>query len=404
MENRYMKFRLSLLMFLQVGVFGVLSPIMSLYLIKTLGFSQNQAATVLSVAGITAFISPLIGILIADKLMSVEKLLGLCHLFAAGFMFFLSYQKTYGMVLLTYLLYMLVLGATSGFTSSIVFQHDPNPKKNFGFIRMWGSIGWIVPGWFFSYLWLNNVPETVVLERLADILTVAALASLVLALYTLTLPKSNVDLSVKKNILPVEALAVLKNKQVLFTLISIFGIGLSYEFYLFGMGPFLEQSGYDVSNIMPLMSIAQIVEVIGLGLLGVFLLKRGYKTVIMAGILFNIMRYGALAAGTSLPFVVTGIIGHGLSFAFFFNGASIYLDSKCDVKSRSDMQQIIGIATGGLGVFLGNILAGLSAELFMIPGTSEIQYSGFWIVPIILNIIILIGFIFIFKEDKSVVE
>lgn len=396
-----MKFRLSVLMFLQVGVFGILSPIMSLYLIKTLGFSQHQAATVLSIAGITAFISPLIGIMIADKLMRVEKLLGLCHLFAAGFMFILSFQKSFGMVLLMYLLYMLVLGATSGFTTSIVFQHDPNPKKNFGFIRMWGSLGWIVPGWFFSYLWLNNADSAIVLTRVADILIVATLASLIVSLYTLTLPKSKINTEKKKSILPLETLSVLKNKQVLFTLVALLVIGISFEFYLFGMGPFLEQSGYNVSNIMPLMSIAQIVEVIGLSLLGMFLLKKGYKHVLVVGILFNIVRYGALASGASLPFVLTGIIGHGLSFAFFFNGANIYLDSKCDAKSRSGMQQIVGIATGGLGVFIGNILAGLSAELFIDTTTKQIQYSGFWLMPIILNVIILVGFIFVFKEDRD---
>lgn len=348
-----MKFRLSVLMFLQVGVFGILSPVMSLYLIKTLGFSQGQAGTILAISGITTFLSPIIGIFIADKLMSVERLLGLCHFLAAIFMLILAYQKSYQMVILMYLLYMLVLGCTSGFTTSIVFQHDPDPKKNFGFIRMWGSIGWVVPGWFFSYIWLNKANETIALGRLGDILIVASVASLLLAVYTFTLPKSKVDMTGKISILPVDAIVILKNKQVILMLIAILIMYTSYQFYLFGMAPFLEQSGYNVSDIMPLMSITQIVEVVALGLLGLFLIRSSYKKVIIIGVVFNIVRYTALAMGASLPFILIGVVGQGLSFVFFFNVACIYLDSKCNEKTRSDMQQIIGIVANGFGVFWG---------------------------------------------------
>ncbi len=402
MGNKYMKLRLSVLMFLQVGVFGILSPIMSLYLIKTLGFSQNQAGTILAISGITTFLSPIIGIFIADKLMSVEKLLGLCHLLAAIFMFILSYQESYKMVILLYLLYMLVLGATSGFTTGIVFQHDPDPKKNFGFIRMWGSIGWILPGWFFSFMWLTNVSEAIVLERLGDILIVASAASLLLAIYTLTLPKSKVDMTQKKSVLPTGALTILKNKQVVLTLLSILVVYTSYQFYLFGMGPFLEASKYDVANIMPLMSIAQIVEVIGLGVLGIFLIRVSYKKVIILGVVLNMVRYLSLAAGASLPFVLIGVIGQGLSFAFFFNAACIYLNSKCDETTRSDMQQVIGIVANGFGVFLGNLMAGVFAERFMNTTTNQINYSSFWMVPMVLNIVVLIGLVVFFKEEKGI--
>ena len=400
----FIKTRLSILMFLQVFVFGVTSPIMSLYLTKCLNFSSSQAGIILSVAGITTIISPIMGTFIADRLISAERLLIICHLFASAFILVFSFQTSFKSVLVAYLFYMLVLGCTSGIATAIVFNHETDAKKNFGGIRMWGTIGWIASAWLFSYIWLRGAEGATALMRLGATLKVSSCISLILAVYILTLPKSKVNLKEKKTLFPVEALSVMAKPQLILLSVLMFLSFVSFQFYSFGMAPFLQQSGYRASDIMPLMSVGQIAETIGLGFLGYFLLRKSYKTVLSLGMLLNLWPYIAFSLGASFPLILLGILSQGFCFALFFTGACIYFDSQCDPEARSGVQQIIGIIAYGFGTSLGNLSAGQTASFFQISqtaATGSVNYSMYWIVPLVIDAVVLLLLVVFFKEESS---
>ena len=399
-SKSFIRSRLSILMFLQVFVFGITSPIMSLYLIKCLNFTGSQAGVVLSISGITSIISPTIGIFIADKLISVERLVGICHILASAFMLILSFQTGFTAVLLFYMLYMLVLGCTSSFVTAIVFHHAEDARKSFGGIRMWGSIGWVSAAWIFSYIWLRGADGPTAFARLGDALKVSSGVSLLVAFYTFTLPKSHIDVKKGKSVFPIEALKVIAKPRLILLCILIFLVSAAYQYYSFGLAPFLQQSGYRQSDIMPLMSIGQVSEVIALSLLGFFLARFNYKTILAWGLVFNLWRFIALSLGSSVPMVLSGILCHGLYFAFFSIAVSIYFDSQCVAQARSGVQQIIGIVSSGFGTFFGNLFAGQTITRFQ---TSS-SYLGFWLVPAVINVVLLLVLLVFFKEETSLKE
>jgi MFS family permease len=102
-------------------------------------------------------------------------------------------------------------------------------------------------------------------------------------------------------------------------------------------------------------------------------------------------------------FVLSGLFVHGFAYTFFFMSVIIYLDHHCNKKSRSGVHQLFTIFSGGLGNFCGSILAGLTADLFMNKqNMSNFSYSHFWIVPIVIDVIVIIGLIFFFKNLEEI--
>lgn len=401
-KNSFIKFRLSLLIFLQFFCSGTIGPIMSLYLMKCLNFSGDKAGIILSMSGITAILSSIIGILISGKLITVNRLLGICHLLAAAFITILTFQTRFGCVLFFYLMYTLSFGCTNGCVSAIVFQHQKDARKNYGGIQMWGSIGWISAGWLFSFIWLRNLDGMMAMSRLVGALKISGGISLLLFIYTFFLPQENKESFTRKSILPREALAVFVKPQNLFLAALIFITFCSFQYYIFAISPFLLQSHYDAAAIMPLSSIAQISEAIALGVLGYFIVRKGYKSIMIFGLTCNVLRYVALLISPALPVVLPALVCHGLASAFFFTATCIYLDSQCEDSSvRSSVQQIVSILAYGLGVSFGNLFAGRASTLFETTVDGVVNYAAIWGIPFVVNTVTLILFLLFFKTHST---
>jgi len=127
---------------------------------------------------------------IADRWLSSERLLGLCHLLAAVLMIALAQQTRFGAFLTLYFIHGLLFIPTFGLTNTIALHNVNDPRRDFGGIRMWGTAGWVVVGWLFGYLWIRGGATPA--ARLPHALYVSALASCVLAAYSLALPRSHV--------------------------------------------------------------------------------------------------------------------------------------------------------------------------------------------------------------------
>ncbi len=398
-DNKFIKSRLSFLMFLQFFISGITCPIMSLYLIKCLHFSGDQTGIILSVSGITTILSSVMGTLLADKILTVNRLLGICHLFAAVFMTILTFQTRYEWVLVSYLLYTLSFGCTNGCVSAVVFHHEGNARKNFGGIQMWGSIGWISAGWLFSFVWMRNLSGIMAINRMADALKISVAISVILFIYTFSLPVKKIKRESRKSLVPSEALAVFKKPQNLFLAIMVFITFTSFQYYLFGIGPYLQQSNYGESNIMPLMSVAQIAEAVALGILGYFIVRKDFKKVLIIGLVSNLWRFVALFISPAFPAVISALVCHGVASAFFFTASCIYLDSQCeDSTARPGVQQIIIMLAYGVGASLGNLSAGRAVTMFETSVSGVVNYSAFWGVPLVVNVVMFLPFILLFKR------
>lgn len=397
--RQYVKTRLSAMMFLQYFTSGATWPIMSLYLKDHLHFSGSQAGVVLAMSCVAAVISPWVGACVADRIVSAERLLAVCHFVAAGLMLALSAQTGFTAVLVLYLAYTLMTGPTVALVNAITFHNAPGGNKAFGNIRLWGTIGWIVVAWVFGFLWLHDVGGGVVRGRLPDALKLSAISSAVLGLYTLTFPDPGRRIQGPVQVLPRESLRVLARPQILWIAAASLLIGIVDRYHYFGMAPYLRHLGFSDASIMPSMSLGQMVEAPAMAMLGWMLARLGIKVILILGILAEICRFLAFAWGGSILVVFAGICCHGLAYAFFFTAVYTYIDGHCDKTSRTGLHQIFSIITSGIGSLAANLLAGACMDRF-VPASGQIRYGWFWLVPAGLSGIGLVVISLAFRDKE----
>jgi MFS family permease len=181
------KVRLGVMMFLEYLIWGSWLPLLALYLSGVLGFSGAQIGYVFATQAIACVFGLYFGGQIADRLLSTEKLLAVLHLVGGLAMFALAYQTTFWSFFIVMLLYQLAYMPTMSLTNAIVFHHVADPQHDFGKIRLWGTIGWIAASWPFVFILAGKTgPE--LNAALSSIFTVAGIASIALAGFSLTLP------------------------------------------------------------------------------------------------------------------------------------------------------------------------------------------------------------------------
>ena len=388
------------MMFMQYFVMGSTIPIMSLYLKDNLHFSGTQIGIVLAMSSIVAFVSPAIAAMVADRLISAERLLCLCHLISAGAMTILVFQRQFLYVAVTYLAFTLARGPTVALTNAITFHHNPDGTHRFGNIRVWGTIGWIVVALAFGYVWLHNCGRGTVGDRLPDVLKLSAISSLVLALYALALPQA---CALKKDtpvrIIPRESLAVFRQPKILLVAVLSLTVAVVDHYYYFGMAPFMRHIGYSDAAIMPMMSIGQGAEVVTMALLGLILARIGFKAALTLGIIAEIWRFVALALGGSQSLLISGICCHGMAYALFFTTVYIYIDSYCDRLSRTGLHQLFSIITWGCGSLCGYLMAGRTLDRF-VTNADIPSYRSYWLVPACISVLSLVIVGLAFKDGK----
>ncbi len=384
------------MMFFQYFVLGATVPIFSLYLTRYLDFSGIQAGMIMSMTAIAAFVSPLAGAFIADRLIRAERLFGFCHLLGGVLMAVLSFQTRFYPFLVIYLAYMMIFGPTIALSNAITFHHLSRAEKNFGGIRMWGTIGWIAVAWFFGYIWLKGGGDMVT-SRLPDALRLSSMASIFLGLYAFCLPRRSVQFDNRKPLMPTEAFRVMVNRNVLLLSGFSFLIAVVERYYYFGTGPFLSTIGFSNASIMPAMSLGQLPEVFAMGLLGFFLVRLGQKRVMAIGVIMELARFISFSIGAPKLLVLTGISFHGIAFAFFFSTAYIYLDNHCTKESRAGVHQLYAIITSGIGSFTGSLAAGKTLDLLTLRNNT-IDFQSYWMVPAALSLITLLLLLAFFRN------
>jgi nucleoside transporter len=227
-----------------------------------------------------------------------------------------------------------------------------------------------------------------------------------LGLFSFTLPKTppskkageKVSL---KEIIGLDALKLLKDKNFAIFFISSILICIPLAFYYQNAHPFLSSIG--MSNPTGKMTIGQISEVLFLLLLPLFFKKYGFKKTILVGMLAWAVRYVLFAFGNAgdLSFMLLiGIALHGVCYDFFFVSGYIYTNSKAGEKYKSAAQGLITLATYGVGMLIGFEIAGMITDSYKISD-KEFDYKMIWLIPSIIAAVVFLLFSFFFKDEKK---
>ncbi len=403
--KKLVRFQLSLMMFLEFFIWGGWFVTLGTFLDYNLSATGGQIATAFSTQSWGAIIAPFIIGLIADRFFNAEKILGFLHITGAILMYFMYVSIDFAEFYPLVLAYMIAYMPTLALVNSVSFNQMKDPAKEFSFIRVFGTIGWIVAGLVISYIFFWDAPAAREDGMLRNTFLMVGIASAVLGLFSFTLPKTppTVDRSKKVSIvetLGLDALGLLKEKNFLVFFLASILICIPLAFYYQNANLFLSEIG--VENPTGLMTIGQASEVLFMLLLPFFFKRFGFKMTIIAGMLAWTVRYVLFAYGDTGELIFMLIIGialHGLCYDFFFVAGQIYTDFKAGEKFKSSAQGLITLATYGVGMLIGFYVAGLISDANLL-GEKLHEWDSIWLFPAAFAFGVMILFAIFFKNEK----
>lgn len=400
-----MRLRLSVLMFLEFFVWGGWFVTLGSYLAQSLSASGLQLAAAYSTQSWGAIIAPFIVGLIADRYFNAERVLAILHLLGGALLLVLARVATFNEFLPILFAYMALYMPTLALANSVSFRQLQDPAREFGLLRVWGTIGWIVAGVAISYLFAWDSPTAVAQGALRNTFTMCGAASLLLGLYSFTLPKTPPAAQGKnqkrlKDILGADALSLLAERNFLIFFVASILICIPLAFYYQHANQFLTE--LKVTNPTGKQTLGQASEVLFMLALPVFLGRFGIKTTLIAGMLAWALRYAMFAFGNATSGVwllLIGIALHGVCYDFFFVSGQIYIDSKAGPGIKSAAQGLITLATYGLGMLIGFAIAGWITDLNALPAAAGHDWSKIWLYPAAFAVLILIWFAASFRNE-----
>ena len=409
--NTTIRLKLSIMMFLEFFIWGAWFVTLGTFLGNNLHASGSETASIFSTQSWGAIIAPFIIGLIADRYFNAEKILGILHLVGA-FLMYQMYQSDEVGVFYTYVLsYMILYMPTLALVNSVSFNQMKDPEKEFANIRVWGTIGWIIAGLSISYFFHWDSAEGISSGLLKNTFLLAGIAALILGLFSFSLPKTPPKVSDEKikigDIIGLDALKLLKDKNFAIFFVSSILICIPLAFYYQNANLFLTEAG--VENPTGKMAIGQISEALFLLLIPVFFTRFGFKKTILIGMLAWAIRYVLFAYGngTDLSYMlILGIALHGICYDFFFVSGQIYTNSKAGEKYKSAAQGLITLATYGVGMLVGFKVAGWITDNYKTLD-GAIDWKMVWIIPAGIALVVFVIFALFFNEkseSKTVIQ
>ena len=389
------------MMFLNFFVWGIWFVTMGTFLIKgNIGATGEQTGAAYGTQCLGAIIAPFIIGLVADKFFSAQKILGILHLAGAGILYFISSQTGFASFYSLLLIYMIIYMPTLALVNAITLKQVTNPEKEFSGIRMWGTIGWIAAGLIIGAMGWEKDPASLTVT-----FKIAAAISVVLGIGSFFLPNTAPPRAGQKvtisEVLGLDAIKILKDKNYLIFFIASILICIPLAFYYGQANLFLNEAG--MVGAAGKMTLVQIAETVFLFLMPFFFRRFGIKQMLLIGMIAWILRYLLFAYGdmeNASWMLYTGIILHGICYDFFFVTGQIYTDKKAGPHTRSSAQGLITLATYGVGMYIGFYMAGIIVDKYLLAdGTHD--WQSIWLIPCAFAAAIALLFVLLFKNDKT---
>lgn len=391
--------RLSAMMFMQFFVWGAWNVTLGLVM-QTVGLGAliGNAFSVGPIASIAG--SFLIG-MAATRYLAPRMLMVVLHLVGGVLLFLLPTlitPKTGGTFVWLLLAYMILYMPTVGLSNTIALKSFGARVDRFPFVRAFGTLGWIVAGLIIGWAGLSASPQ---------IFQVAAIVSIALGLYSLTLPHVEADApqdeSLVRQVLCVEAFNLLRQRSFLIFILCATLISVPLAMYYAYASPYVGAAG--ISNVGGTLAIGQMSELVFMFSMPWLYRRFGVKPLLLIGMIAWAVRYALFAIGDgegSIWAIYLGVALHGLCYDFFFVAGAIYTGTIATPKGvNAQAQGMLTLFTYGVGMLLGSqIGAWLYAQM---PATPDIaDWHHMWWYPAIAAAVIAVLFQIAFRDDSRV--
>ncbi len=411
-----MKARLSLMNFLEFAVWGSYLTCMGIYL-SNIGLS-GHIGSFYAMQGIVSIFMPALMGIIADRWVPAQRLLGLCHLLAALFMFAAGWygmtngQETNFAVLFTLYsfsvaFYMPTLALSNSVAYYCLEFKGMDTVKEFPPIRVFGTVGFIVAMWFVDILGFKSTYEQ---------FFVSGLFGLLLFLYTFSLPSCPLgDDGNRQSLVDafgLRAFALFKQKRMAIFFVFSMLLGVSLQITNGFATPFIESfkalpeyaGTFGVKYPVILYSLSQISETLCILMIPFFMKRYGIKNVMLIAMFSWVARFALLGAGnpgSGVWMFILSMIVYGVAFDFFNISGSLFVNDNTDSKIRSSAQGVFMLMTNGIGATLGSFAA--QAIVSAHTDTNGVtQWATCWYIFAGYALAVGVLFAFMFRPHKAV--
>jgi nucleoside transporter len=392
------------MMFLEFFIWGGWFVTMGSFLAANLNATGAQIGLAYSTQSWGAILAPFIVGLMADRFFHAQRLLSVLHLAGGALMFALARSSHFSQFYPCLLAYMILYMPTLALVNSISFRQLADPSRQFAKIRVWGTIGWIVVGLMISFVFSWDARASIAGGMLKNTFMLCGAASVVLGLYSLTLPSTppegKTGTRVRlRDMIGLDALTLLKNRNFFVFFLSSILICIPLAFYYQHANQFLTE--LHVSNPTGKQTIGQMSEVLFMLLIPLFLNRYGMKITLLVGMFAWAARYLLFAFGDAnglVALLLVGIALHGVCYDFFFVSGQIFIDTKAGKEIKSAAQGLITLATYGLGMLIGFWAAGRITDTYAIGAMH--RWQVIWLYPAAFAALIFVFFALTFKNEN----
>lgn len=372
------------------------------------GFSATEIPLAYSTTAIASMISPFFVGMVADRFFATERVMATLHTLGAVFAILAVIQNSFWPFFIFLLIHTICYMPTLPLANALSFKQLKNPAEEFPTIRVFGSFGWIAAGFIISLLHF---------DRTAGMFYTTAAFSLGMAFYCMTLPHTPPVQTDKKpsagEILGLDALALMKDRNVLIFMIGSFLTCIPLTFYFNVTGMYLGESG--IEKISMTMTIGQWVEAGFFLIMPIMLRDLGIKKVLLLGMLCWALRLFCFGTATGTTgaliwMIIMGIALHGMAYDFFFVTGQVYIDRKAPQNLRSSAQGLLYFLTLGAGMFVGSMVVAAVNSRFsrvvevlnadgVYQAVTQYDWENIWTIAAGMAAIVFLMFLLVFKDE-----
>jgi MFS family permease len=352
-----LRWRLSLLMYLQYAPAGAVIPFLSLRA-RELHFTPLELAYATGTQALAAMAGPLVG-QIADRWLAAERCLAVMAFVAGGTLWILADIADPDTFILVYLLFWLMMQPAITLGTSVCFSHIHVPERDFGLVRMWGTVGWVVSGLLLG-LWFglanlfdaDGPPRTY-----GDAIRLGSLLSFVMGAYALTLPHTPPMRQATARLAPLAALHLLRDRSFAIYFVCTLGMAVTLPFSSQVTPLLLQSLGIPQAWMGPTLTLSQTMEIVSLALLPVILGRLDVRGTMILGMMAWVGVLSVLTIGQPLWLVIGSLPLNGLCVCGYFVAGQVFVNSRARGDIRASVQTLLACCTG-LGMLIGNVLVG----------------------------------------------
>ena len=425
---QYVRTRLSVMMFLQYAIWGAWLPILYPFLMGHRGFDLDQTGLCLMAGAVGALLGPFIAGQLADRSFATEKLLAVSHGVGAVLVYFLSMADTFPLFVSLSFVYGLVYAPTLALTNSISFANLPDRDRDFGPVRLWGTIGWIAAGIAVGQILLRvYTPDAGTEAEIAAAqnagravaFQISAAVGVVMAVYCLTLPNTPPTKSAAEKTAWLEGLQEISKQPLLTLFLIAIPISMIHQFYFVFTSDFVSgiqnKANSEGANTFAsavnqvlgvggggLMTIGQMTELLVLASMPFVAKSLSRKTLLLVGIAAYAVRMALFAFAPELPFVLLGVALHGLCFGCFIFVAFMVVDEYTTHDIRATAQNLFNLVIIGIGIIVGSLFAtSVVARIATNGGTEPMDFQKLFSVPMYMAVACFIAMLVFYPAKRK---